>query len=128
MYKKIVAPKQSVKIKLKTGDTVEIIAGKDKGARGRIIKVMPKRMMVLVEGHEKDKDGVKVPLNAVTKHQKPRTMGEQGKKTRMAAPLHISKVMLIDPHSDKPTRVGRRVEEGKLVRYAKASNETIDVK
>jgi len=117
-----------IKLKLKTGDTVQIIAGKDKGAKGRIIKVLTKRMMVLVEGHEKDKDGNQIPLNAVTKHRKARTATEQSARVKMAAPLHISKVMLIDPHSGKPTRVGRRVEEGKLVRYAKKSNETIDVK
>ena len=68
-----------------------------------------------------------VALNAVTKHRRARTATEQSQRLRVAAPLHISKVMLIDPHSDKPTRVGRRIEDGKLVRYAKASNEAIDV-
>lgn len=118
--------KPTVKLKLRQGDNVMIIAGKDKGARGRVAKVMPKRMMVLVEGHDKDKDGKTVPLNAVTKHQKPRAVGEQGQRLKMAAPLHVSKVMLIDPKTDEPTRVGRRVEDGKSVRYAKKSKETID--
>jgi large subunit ribosomal protein L24 len=128
MQKHMPKPKTRVKLKLKTGDAVEIISGKDKGARGRIVKVLTKKMMVLVEGHEKDKDGNSIPLNAVTKHYKARTATEQSQKMRVAAPLHISKVMLIDPHSDKPTRVGRRLEGDKLVRYAKKSNETIDVK
>lgn len=103
-----------------------IIAGKDKGARGRVYKVMPKKMMVMVEGHEKDKDGNQVPLNSVTKHRKPRAVGETGQRLKIAAPLHVSKIMLIDPKTDKPTRVGRRIEDGKSVRYAKKSNETID--
>jgi large subunit ribosomal protein L24 len=120
------AKKPTVKLKLRQGDNVMVIAGKDKGARGRVAKVMPKKMMVLVEGHDKDKDGNNVPLNAVTKHRKPRAVGEQGQRLKMAAPLHVSKVMLIDPKTDEPTRVGRRVEDGKSVRYAKKSKETID--
>lgn len=128
MEKHLPPIKRKTKLKIRTGDTVEIISGKDKGARGRVVKVMPEKEMVIVEGHEKDKEGKNVPLNAVTKHQKPRTYGEPGKLLRIAAPLHISKVMLVDPHSGEPTRVGRRVEDGKLVRYAKKSNETIDVK
>jgi large subunit ribosomal protein L24 len=128
MHKKPLQTDNSVKLKVKAGDTVEIISGKDKGARGRVIRVIPKKMQVVVEGHEKDKEGHNVPLNAVTKHQKPRVAGEQGKRIRMAAPLHVSKVMLVDPHTGEPTRVGRRLEDGKLVRYAKKSKETIDVK
>jgi large subunit ribosomal protein L24 len=120
------AKRPTVKLKLRQGDNVMVIAGKDKGARGRVAKVMPKKMMVLVEGHDKDKDGNNVPLNAVTKHRKPRAVGEQGQRLKMAAPLHVSKVMLIDPKTDEPTRVGRRVEDGKSVRYGKKSKETID--
>jgi len=119
-------PKPRVKLKIKSGDNVMIIAGKDKGARGRVTRVITKKMMVVVEGHEKDKDGNVVPLNAVTKHRKPRAIGEQGQRLRIAAPLHMSKVMLIDPKTNEPSRVGRRVEDGKTVRYAKKSKETID--
>lgn len=118
--------KAKVKLKIKSGDSVMIIAGKDRGARGRVTRVIPKKAMVVVEGHEKDKDGNVVPLNAVTKHRKPRAMGEQGQRLRIAAPLHISKVMLIDPKTNEPTRVGRRTEDGKTVRFAKKSKETID--
>jgi len=116
-----------VKLKIKTGDTVEVISGKDKGQRGRVIRVIPDRMMVVVEGLSKDKEGKPVPLNAVTKHRKPRNPQQQGERIRIPAPLHISKVKLVDPHSGKPTRVGRRLEDGKWVRYAKVSNETIDI-
>jgi large subunit ribosomal protein L24 len=118
--------KPKVKLKIKSGDNVMIIAGKDRGSRGRVSRVIPKKSMVVVEGHEKDKDGNTVPLNAVTKHRKPRAMGEQGQRLRIAAPLHISKVMLIDPKTNEPTRVGRRTEDGKTVRFAKKSKETID--
>jgi large subunit ribosomal protein L24 len=118
--------KPRIKLKIKSGDNVMIIAGKDKGARGRVTRVITKKQMVVVEGHEKDKDGNVVPLNAVTKHRKPRAMGEQGQRLRIAAPLHISKVMLIDPKTSEPTRVGRRTEDGKSVRFAKKSKETID--
>jgi large subunit ribosomal protein L24 len=114
-----------IKLKIKSGDRVLIIAGKDKGQQGRVISVDPKHHTLLVEGLTKDKQGIATPLNAVTKHRKARNPQEQGEKTRIPSPLHISKVMLIDPDSEKPTRVGRRLENGKLVRYAKATNKTI---
>ncbi len=117
-----------VKFKVKTGDTVQIIAGKDKGERGRVIKVDRKRGTVLVEGLTKDKEGRAVPLNAVTKHRKPRNPADKGERMRVPAPLHISKIMVIDPHTNEPTRVGRRWEDRRLVRYSKRSGETIDVK
>lgn len=119
--------KAKVKIKIKKGDMVEIISGKDRGQRGRVIRVIPEKLQVVVEGLTKDKEGRQVPLNAATKHKKPRGPQDKGEKLRVPMPLHVSKVMLVDPHGDKPTRVGRRIEEGRLVRYAKTSNETIDV-
>ncbi|MCH8274573.1 MAG: 50S ribosomal protein L24 [Armatimonadetes bacterium] len=126
MSAKRVKPKP-IKLKIKTGDTIEIIAGKDKGERGLVIRVDPKRQLVLVEGLTKGKDGKASPLNAVTKHRKPRGDSDQGERMRVPAPLHISKVMLVDRLTNETTRVGRRVEDGKLVRYAKRSDETVDV-
>ena len=123
--------KNPVKLKVKTGDTVIVITGKDKGQRGRIIAVEPKKQIVMVESLSRDKDGHSIPLNAVTKHRKARQVGEQGSKVKQPSPLHISKIMLIDPSSDKPTRVGRRLETPKgakkpvIVRYAKGSGKTI---
>lgn len=114
------------KLKIKKGDTVEIIAGKDKGERGIVIRVIPDKMKVVVEGLTKDKDGKPIPLNAVTKHRKPQRVGEQGEKMRVPAPIHISNVMLVDPMRNEPTRVGRRLEGGKRKRYAKKSGETVD--
>lgn len=119
-------PKPRPKLKIKKGDTVQIIAGKDKGERGLVIRVLPDKMKVVVEGLTKDKEGKPIPLNAVTKHRKPQRVGEQGEKMRVPAPIHISNVMLIDPMTNEPTRVGRRLEQGKLRRYAKKSGETVD--
>jgi large subunit ribosomal protein L24 len=118
--------KSKPKLKIKKGDTVEIIAGKDKGQRGLVIRVIPEKMKVVVEGLTKDKDGKPIPLNAVTKHRKPQRMGEQGEKMRVPAPIHISNVMLVDPLTNERTRVGRREVDGKLKRYAKKSQELID--
>lgn len=111
-----------VKMKIKRGDTVVVISGKDKGKRGLVASVHPSSLSVVVDG-----------LNLVTRHQKARPKGmgsaaaaQQGGRIQKPAPLHVSKVMLIEPHKDTPTRVGRKSVEGKLVRYAKASGELID--
>ena len=66
-----------------------------------------------------------IPLNAVTKHYKAKRQGERSARFRMPAAIHISNVMLMDPEKDKPTRVGRRVENDKIVRYAKKSGKTL---
>ena len=66
-----------------------------------------------------------LPLNAATKHRKARQQGERSVRLRIPKPLHISNVKLIDPTTNEPTRVGRRVEDGKIVRYAKKSGATI---
>ena len=109
--------------KIKKGDTVRVIAGKaatwvrgekDKSAaEGKVISVDAKRGRVVVEG-----------LHKVTKHEKPSMRNQNGGRIQTEAPVDISNVMLV--HKGKPTRVGFRVENGKKVRYAKASGETID--
>lgn len=119
------------KMKIRTGDSVLIIAGKDKGQRGRVIRVIPERRMVVVEGLTKDKEGKAAPLNAVTKHRKGRPGVQAGDRIRVAAPLHSSKVMVIDPLTDTPTRVARKVEKQKggkatIVRVAKKTGNTLD--
>jgi large subunit ribosomal protein L24 len=131
-----IAPKPKLKtvpkLKVKTGDTVLIISGKDKGERGEIIRVDPERQRVWLEGLKKDKDGNATPLNAITRHRKPRTAQEQGERVRVPGPLHVSNVMVIDPNTDKATRVGRKViagkkgEPAKIARYAKVSDKAID--
>ncbi len=100
--------------KIKKGDKVIVLAGRDRGAEGEVIEVMPKADRVVVRG-----------VNLIKKHQK-QTQTEQGGILSKEAPLHISNVALKDPSSGKATRVGFKVEDGKKVRVAKASGEVID--
>ena len=100
-------------MKIKKGDTVQVIAGKDKGKDGKVIAVNVKDSTVIVEG-----------INMVTKHTKPSAANQNGGIVSKEAPLHISNVMLLV--DGKTTRVGFRTEDGKKVRFAKASGKTID--
>jgi large subunit ribosomal protein L24 len=104
---------------IKKGDMVEVVAGNDRGVRGEVIRVIPRDDRVVVKG-----------VNMVKKHQKPRQGGRsqvQGGIIEFEAPIHVSNVMLIDPESDRPTRVGIRVDEnGNKVRFAKRSGRDLD--
>jgi large subunit ribosomal protein L24 len=100
---------------VKKGDKVMVISGKEKGKTGTIIAAFPKTDRVLVEG-----------LNLVKKHMKPNQANPQGGIVSQEASIHVSNVMLIDPKSGEPTRVSYKVEDGKKVRVAKKSGETID--
>ena len=102
------------KFHIKKGDTVEVIAGADKGSRGEVLEMLPKKNRAIV-----------ADVNMVTKHKKP-TENDPGGRIEQEASIHISNLMLIDPKTDEPTRTGRRLEDGKLVRYSKKSGETID--
>ena len=109
------------KVKLKRGDMVQVIAGKEVGRTGRILLIDRKKMKVLVEG-----------LNMQTKHQKPNRANQQGGISRREAPMAISNVMYL--HKDKPTRIGYKLEtsvvDGKTKvikkRIAKSTGEEID--
>jgi large subunit ribosomal protein L24 len=105
--------------KIKKGDLVEVITGNDRGARGRVLRVLPKDQRVVVEG-----------VNIRKKHQRPMQAGRgqvQAGIIQFEAPIHISNVMLVDPGSDKPTRVGiRRDEAGNRIRVAKKSGQEIE--
>ncbi|MEM0928194.1 MAG: 50S ribosomal protein L24 [Pseudomonadota bacterium] len=101
--------------RIKKGDKVVVLAGKDKGAEGEVLKVMPKDDRVLVQG-----------VQMVTKHRKP-SQQSQGGLERMEAPIHVSNVALKDPKDGKPTRIGFEVRDGKKVRVAKRSGEVLDV-
>jgi len=101
------------KLKIKKGDLVQVIAGEYKNVQGEVLEIYPKRQRVLVDG-----------VNMVHKHLKP-TNEHPGGIVEQAAPIHISNVMVVDPKSGEPTRVGRRMEDGKLVRYSKSSGEII---
>lgn len=104
------------KLHVKTGDTVVVITGKDKGKKGRVLASFPKENRVLVEG-----------INMVKKHTKPNVSNPQGGIVTQEAPIHASNVMIADPNTGEPTRIGIRVlENGKKVRYAKKSGETIE--
>jgi len=102
------------KIHVKSGDTVYIISGKDKGKTGKVVKVFPKKGKIVVEG-----------VNIVTKHLKPTQMNPQGGVVTKPAPIFSSKVMMYDEKAGKPTRVGYKVVDGKKVRYSKVSGEVL---
>ncbi|MBE9604225.1 50S ribosomal protein L24 [Acetobacteraceae bacterium H6797] len=102
--------------KIKKGDKVQVLTGKDKGKRGEVVRVIPTENRAVVQG-----------VNVMTRHNKPRGMGQAGGIEKVEAPIQLSNLALIDPKSDKPTRVGFKVlEDGKKVRVAKASGEVID--
>ncbi len=103
-----------IKLKIKKGDIVKVVAGESKGKQGRVLQVFPEANRASVEG-----------VNVISKHTKPNAKNTKGGIEKKEAPVHISNLMLIDPKSGKPTRVGRKVEDGKILRYAKISGEVI---
>jgi large subunit ribosomal protein L24 len=109
------------KLKIKKGDIVEVISGsrKDKGRRGEVIRVLPAENRIVVQG-----------VNVRKKHKKAQQVAGTGRQgapqiAEFDAPIHISNVMLVDPKSGELTRVGRKREGEKLVRYAKDSGESL---
>jgi len=101
--------------KIKKGDRVMVIAGRDKGKQGDVLAVFPKENRALVQG-----------ANMVSRHEKPSQTSQGGISSR-EAPIHMSNLAHVDPESGKPTRVGFRIEDdGRKVRYAKASGDVID--
>jgi len=102
-------------LRLRKNDTVQVISGDYKGKTGKILRVNPEKRRAIVEG-----------INMVSKHTRPNAKSPQGGIVKKEAPVHISNLMLIDPTSGKPTRVGKRLnEKDKLVRYSKKSGEEI---
>ncbi|GAK48063.1 50S ribosomal protein L24 [Secundilactobacillus oryzae JCM 18671] len=100
---------------IKTGDKVRVISGKDKGKEGTVTKTLAAKNRVVVEG-----------INLIKKHQKATQSTPQGGIIEKEAPIQVSNVMLIDPSTNEPTRVGFRVEDGNKVRFGKKSGKTID--
>lgn len=100
--------------RLKSGDNVIVIAGKDKGTKGKITKVFRDDRKVIVEG-----------VNVCTKHKKP-SMNDAGGIVKFEKPIHASNVMLLDPTNDAPTRVGVKIVDGKKVRFSKRTGAIID--
>jgi large subunit ribosomal protein L24 len=103
-----------IKSKIKKGDNIIVIAGKDKNKTGEVLKVYPKDLKVLVQG-----------VNIVKKHQKP-TANNAGGIVEKELPIHVSNVAFLDPKQSKPTKVGYKIEDGKKVRYAKLSGTVLD--
>jgi large subunit ribosomal protein L24 len=101
-------------MKIKKGDQVKILSGKDRGKQGKVLRVMPKEDKVVVEN-----------INIRKKHVRPRREGEKGQIVEIPAPLHISNVALICTKCGKPTRTGFRFEENKKVRYCKKCQKVI---
>lgn len=103
------------KVHVKTGDTVVILSGKDKGKQGKVLQVSPKERKVIVEG-----------LNIATKHVKPRRQGEQGGIVEAEAAMYACKVQLVCPKCGKATRIGHKIlDDGSKVRVCKSCNEEI---
>ncbi|MCI8775233.1 MAG: 50S ribosomal protein L24 [Lachnospiraceae bacterium] len=100
-------------MKIKKGDTVKVIAGKDKDKEGKVVSVDRKNGRVLVEG-----------INKVTKHEKPSAANQNGGIVQKEAPIDISNVMYV--HKGKPTRIGFKMENGKKVRFAKSTGDIVD--
>ena len=101
---------------VRKGDTVIVVAGKERGKKGKVLRVIPEKGRVVVER-----------LNLIKKHQKPTQKVRQGGIIEREGSIHLSNVMLVDPASDKPTRVGMKaLSDGKKVRVARRSGEMLD--
>jgi large subunit ribosomal protein L24 len=109
------APQPGAAPKVKKGDQVLLLCGKDRGRRAKVVSVDAKMRTCILEG-----------VNEFKKHQKPTQQNQQGGIITVAMPVHLSNVMVVDKATNKPTRVGRRDVKGKLLRYAKKSGELID--
>jgi large subunit ribosomal protein L24 len=108
-------------LKIRRDDTVRIIAGKDRGRTGRVLRVDPRKQQVFVEG-----------ANIVKRHTRPRTLRDTRRSQEIGGivekegPIHVSNVMLIDPQSGEPTRVGVKRDGGRRERVSKKSGQVID--
>ena len=101
---------------VRKGDTVVVVAGKERGKRGRVLRVIPEKSRVVIER-----------INMIKKHQRPTQKLRQGGIIEREGSIHLSNVMLVDPTTDKSTRIGMRaLADGKKVRVARASGEIID--
>ncbi len=101
-------------MKIKNGDNVIIISGKDRGKKGKVTRALSREDKVIVEG-----------VNIKKKHQKPKKNNQKGQIVEFTAPIHISNVMMIDKKTEQPTRIGYEMRGGKKVRVSKKSNTII---
>lgn len=98
-------------MKIKKGDTVQVIAGKDRGKTGKVSRALPETNQVVIDG-----------VNVRKKHERAKQGQKKGEIVSVSSPVHVSNVQLIDPETNTPTRVGIRRENGKRIRVAKKSN------
>ena len=103
-----------IKLKIKSGDVVKVIAGDHKGSQGTVLRVDRENNKAVVEG-----------VNMVSKHTKPSAKSPQGGIVKKEAPMHISNLSLIDPKSKEATKVGMKLEGDKKVRFSKKSNQVV---
>ncbi len=101
-------------MKIKKGDNVIILSGKDKGKRGKVVTALPREDRVVVEG-----------INLKKKHQKPRRSNQKGQMIEKSMPIHISNVAIVDPEKTKASRIGYKMEGGKKIRIARKSGAAI---
>jgi large subunit ribosomal protein L24 len=104
-----------MKLNIKKGDEVKVLAGKEKGKTGKVIEVLPEEGRVAIEG-----------LNLHTRFTRPKRQNEKGQKIQVPGPLSVSKLMLVCPHCGKPTRVGHSVTEAGSFRKCKKCGKTIN--
>ena len=100
--------------RVRQGDTVAVISGNDRGKRGRVLRILPKQDRVVIEG-----------VNLRYKHLRKSQQHPQGGRIRKEMPIHLSNVMPVDPESNEPTRVGKRVEDGERQRVGKRSGAVL---
>ena len=101
-------------MRIKKGDKIIVISGKDKGKEGKVIKALPSEGRIVVEG-----------INIKKKHQKPRKASQKGQIIEFATPFDVSNAMIMDPKNKKPTRVGYELKNGKKLRIAKRSGTVL---
>lgn len=107
--------KSKVKFHIRKGDTAIVTAGNDKGKKGKVLEVITTKERAIIEG-----------VNMVTKHVKPSANNPEGGIEKTEAPIHISNIMVVDPSSGEPTKVGRkRGDDGKMVRFSKKTGDII---
>jgi large subunit ribosomal protein L24 len=101
-------------MKLKKNDNVIVLTGKDKGKKGKIVRVLVDKNKVVIEG-----------INMMKKHQRPRKSGEKGQMMNVSMPIHASNVMIVDPKTGKGSRIGKKKVGDKMVRIARKSDQEI---
>ena len=101
-------------MKIKKGDNIVVITGSDKGKKGKVFKVFPDLNKIVIEG-----------VNVKKRHKRPTKSNEKGQIINISLPLNVSNVMLIDPKTNKPTRLGKKLINGKYVRVSKRSGQEV---